>query len=124
MLKRVLLQPSGKFLQPGLDGGTAAFQGFVDREAGPVRGDLEEVAAGFAEVKRPEIIALHLARARYPELREAFGPVVDRRDIRCPERNVVNGSRTLARGRQARLNGDMQFGRSAAFAHAVDMDAA
>ena len=67
----------------------------VDGEAGPVVGDLEEHAAGLAEVDRVEVVAVDDARGRHAGLAQVLLPARVLGDRRAP-RHVMDRARALA----------------------------
>src|SRR4051794_36778122 len=66
----------------------------VDREAGAVVGDLEEHAAGLAEVDRVEVVAVDDRRGVHAGLADPLVPLRVLRDRRA-ERDVVDGAGPL-----------------------------
>lgn len=121
-------------LQPGLDSGAARLQEgrqrkrlahrlerFIDRKAGCIRGDLEQVAARLTEVERAKIVSFDLTRGRDAKAVHMLRPVADRGRVGHAEGDVMHRARALPGDGQAGLHGDVQLCRRTAAAHLEHM---
>src|SRR4051812_26270630 len=91
------------------EGFAQMFHRFVRREAGAVGGDLEQDAVGLAGVEAAEIITGDRAAGRHAHAPEAVDSAPGFLVVGRAERDVMHAASALARGRQIRLDRDVEL---------------